>query len=116
LDGQHETPSMTVDLSGFLSRGTGSGDINSGVSLSGTMVISGLSGGVTLPDVRIAVRNYSTPSDTLPIQEPVAYRVTVTSPGYVEVHWNLDATCAVPPRAATEGASGSFQQHYSVTH
>jgi hypothetical protein len=116
LDGHSETPSMTVDLSGFLSRGAGTGDVNSGVSLSGTMVIGGLSGGVTLPDVRIAVRNYSTPSDTLSIQEPVSYHVTVTSPGYVEVHWEIDAACAAPFRAASEGASGGFQLSYTVTH
>jgi len=71
---------------------------------------------VTLPDVRIAVRNYTTPSDTLSIQEPVAYHVTITSPGYVEVHWDVEASCAAPSRAATEGASGGFQLRYTVTH
>jgi hypothetical protein len=106
---------MSVNLSGALSRGIGSGDANSGVSISGTLSIDVVSAGVQQPRVSFSLRNYTTPSDTLPIQEAVAHFVTVSSPGFVEVKWSLFATCATRLRAATERAGGGVQLSYTVT-
>jgi hypothetical protein len=115
IDRQTESPSITVSVSGALSRGAGSGEISSGVGITGSVAIDVFSGGVQQPRVSFSLRNYESPSDNLPTQEPVAHTVTVNAPGFVEISWNLRVSCASRSRAAIEGASGGVQLSYTVT-
>ena len=111
VDATTEGP-VTLNVSGALSRGAGTGAIASGIGIDGLVSIDVVSGGVRQPRVSFSLRNYQSPSDAQPIQEPVVHTVTVAVPGSIEVSWRVTASC----NATFGGASGGVQLSYTVTH
>jgi hypothetical protein len=84
---------MTIVLTGLLSRGPGTGDLEGNVSYSGDVTVSWTSAGVAQPDIKVKAAGYSGSDGNQQVDTAIGRTLDIKAPGFVEIDWNLVAAC-----------------------